>query len=154
MGACEVRRAVVADAAAVHALRRRAIRESAAGLYPPDALERWADGGSEADVRRQIETTAGFVAASGDRVVGWANLDGDEVGQLYVDPDHGGKGTARRLYEAIEALAVARQIRTLTATASLRSIPVFGRFGFTAVLTEDRIYDGLPYRVADMVKAL
>jgi len=55
-----------------------------------------------------IEVTDGFVATVGDAVVGWANLDGDEVAQLSVDPDAGGQGVARRLYETIEALALAK----------------------------------------------
>jgi hypothetical protein len=42
---CDVRRAAVEDAHAVHAVRQRAIRESAAGLYDRDALEAWASGG-------------------------------------------------------------------------------------------------------------
>ena len=52
-----------------------------------------------------IEVTDGFVATVGEAVVGWANLDGNEVDQLYVDPDAGGQGVARRLYETIKALA-------------------------------------------------
>lgn len=38
-----------------------------------------------------IEVTDGFVATVGEAVVGWANLDGDEVDQLYVDPGAGDK---------------------------------------------------------------
>jgi hypothetical protein len=77
-------------------VRQRAIRESAAGLYD-DALEAWASGGSESELRRKIKTTAGFVAVVSGQVVGWANFDGSEVDQLYVDPHHGGVCVARRL---------------------------------------------------------
>jgi len=63
-------------------VRRRAIRASAAGLYDADALEAWASGGSEDELRHKIKTTEGFVAVIGGQVVGWANLDGAEVDQL------------------------------------------------------------------------
>ena len=152
--AADIRRATVEDSHAVHALRQRAIRESAAGLYDADALEAWASGGSEDALRRKIETTAAFVAVFGGQVVGWANLEGAEVDQLYVDPDHGGAGVARRLYETIEELARAEGVPRLTAVASLRAIPAFRRFGFTEVRREDRAYNGHTYRVAAMLKEL
>jgi putative acetyltransferase len=144
----------VEDAHAVCTIRQRAIRESAAGLYPPDALEAWASGGSEPELRRKIESTAGFIAVVGGQMAGWANLAGAEVDQLYVDPDHAGVGVARRLYETIEALARAQGARRLTAVASLRAIPVFRCFGFTEVRREGRAYDGYRYEVADMLKRL
>ncbi len=151
---CDVRRAAVEDLHAVHAVRQRAIRGSAAGLYDPDALEAWASGGLQDELRRKIESTAAFVAVVDGQVVGWANLDGAEVDQLYVDPNHGGVGVARRLYETIEDLARARGAPRLTAVASLRAVPVFRRFGFTEVRREDRSYNGHKYQVADMLKRL
>jgi len=71
---CDVRRASVEDAHVVHAVRQRAIRGSAAGLYDSDALEAWASGSSEAELRRKIETTAAFVAVVDGQVIGWGNL--------------------------------------------------------------------------------
>lgn len=142
------------DAGAVHAVRQRAIRESAAGFYDSDALEAWARGASEGELRDKIQSTAGFVAVVGAEVVGWANLIGVEVDQLYVDPDHGGAGVARRLYETIEALARTQDAVHLTAVASLRAIPVFRRFGFAEVRREERTYNGYAYSVADMDKRL
>lgn len=98
--------------------------------------------------------TVGFVAIVAGQVVGWASLDGAQVDQLYVHPAHGGTGVARRLYEPIEQLAMGNQATQLTAVASLRSIPVFRRFGFTELRRADRSYDGHSFRVADMVKPL
>ncbi|GAA4219136.1 GNAT family N-acetyltransferase [Actinocatenispora rupis] len=149
-----IRTALAADAAAVHALRARAIRISAAGYYAPDALADWASSGSEDALRRKITTADGVVAVLDGRVVGWACLDGAEVDQLYVDPDHGGRGVARLLYAAIEHRATARGVRTLTAVASLRSAPVFLRFGFTEVRREARLFHGYPMTVVDVTKHL
>jgi putative acetyltransferase len=113
----EVRRALPADAVAVIGVIERAIRVSAAGAYPADAVEAWATGRTVEAVRAMIEVTDGFVATVGDDVVGWANLDGDEIDQLYVDPDAGGRGVARRLYETIEAQARADGLDQLQAVA-------------------------------------
>jgi putative acetyltransferase len=138
----------------VHKVRQRAIRESAAGLYDAEALEAWASGGSEDELRCKIATTEGFVAVVRGEVVGWATLDDAEVEQLYVDPDHGGVGLASRLYKTIEDLARAGGAPQLTAVASLRAVPVFRSFGFTEVRREDRSFNGYIFEVADMVKRL
>lgn len=150
----DVRRAAVGDVPAVHEVRQRAIRESAAGLYDAVALEAWASGGSEDELRRKIATTIAFVAVVRGQVVGWATLDGAEVEQLYVDPDHGGTGLAWRLYKTIEDVARTHGAPRLTAVASLRAIPVFRRFGFTELRREDRSFSGQTFEVADMTKRL
>lgn len=149
-----VRRATVADAPAIHALRQRAIRESTAGLYRADATEAWATGSTEDDVRRKIAATAAYVAVHGGEIAGFAALDGAEVDQLYVGPDHGGTGVARRLLEAVEADARSSGLTELTAVASLRARPVFLRLGFTEAGRELRTFNGHAYEVSDVVKRL
>jgi putative acetyltransferase len=149
-----VRRALPADAEAVTGLIERAIRISTAGAYPADAVEAWATGRTAEAVRAMIELTDGFVATVGEAVVGWANLDGDEVDQLYVDPDAGGQGVARRLYETVEALARANGLDQLTAVASLRSEPAFRRFGFREVDTDQVAFNGHTFTVVRMAKQL
>jgi len=149
-----IRRAKAADAPAVHALRQRAIRESTAGLYEPDAVEAWAVGSSEDDVRRKIAATTGFVAVRDGEVVGWAALDGSVVDQLYVRPDHGGSGVARSLYEAVEGHARAQGLPELTAVASLRAAPVFLALGFSETARVRRPIGGHDYEVSEVVKRL
>ena len=101
-----------------------------------------------------IELTDGFVATVGEAVVGWANLDGDEVDQLYVDPDAGGQGVARRLYETVEALARANGLDQLTAVASLRAEPAFHRFRFRKVDAAHVAFNGHTFTVVRMTKRL
>ena len=149
-----VRRALPADAEAVTGLIERAIRISTAGAYPADAVEAWATGRTAEAVRAMIEVTDGFVATLGEAVVGWANLDGDEVDQLYVDPDAGGQGVARRLYETIEALARANRLDQLTSVASLRAEPAFHHFGFREVDTDQVAFNGRTFTVVRMAKHL
>jgi putative acetyltransferase len=149
-----VRRANAADAPAVHALRQRAILESTAGLYEPDAVEAWAAGSSEDDVRRRIAATTGFVAVRDGEIVGWAALEGSEVDQLYVHPDHGGSGVARSLYEAVEDHARTQGLRELTAVASLRAAPVFLALGFSEAARVRRPIGGHEYEVSKVVKRL
>ncbi|MHB1533463.1 MAG: GNAT family N-acetyltransferase [Acidimicrobiales bacterium] len=149
-----VRRALPADAEAVTRVIERAIRVSAAGAYPADAVDAWASGRTVEAVRAMIEVTDGFVATVDQAVVGWANLDGDEVDQLYVDPDAGGQGVARRLYGTIEALARANGLDRLRAVASLRAAPAFRRFRFREVDTDQMAFNGHTFTVVRMAKRL
>ena len=149
-----IRRALSADAEAVHGVIERAIRVSAASVYPDGAVEAWACGRTVVAVRRMIEDTEGFVATVDRAIVGWANLDGDEVDQLYVDPDAGGQGVARRLYEAVERLAWNNGLVELRTVASLRAEVAFRRFGFREVARDDRIFNGETFTVVRMTKYL
>jgi putative acetyltransferase len=149
-----VRRAVPTDAAAVRAVIERAIRVSAAELYPAGAVEAWAAGRAVEAVRRMIEGTGGVVATVDRAIVGWANLDGNEVDQLYVDPDVGGQGVARSLYEAVEQLACSNGVVELRAVASLRAQPVFRRFGFRELTSDERVFNGQTFTVVRMIKHL
>ena len=149
-----VRRAGVADAPGARAVIERAIRGSSRDLYSPEQIEAWAAGGCLEGVRSMIETTAAFVAVSRGRVVGFSNLDNADVDQLYVDPDVDGTGVARKLYDAVEHDAVEHGVATLTATASLRAIPAFRRFGFVERGRVERPFNRATFRVAQMVKHL
>lgn len=75
-------------------------RRGGVSAYPAQSMDAWARGGSRQGVQRMIEATYGFVGVMEETLVGWANLD-QEVDQLYVDPNAGGKGIALRLYEAV-----------------------------------------------------
>ena len=148
------RRAVPADAAAVRGVIERAIRVSAASVYPAGAVEAWASGRTVHDVRRMIEDTEGLVATADRAIVGRANLDGNEVDQLYVDPDSGGRGVARCLYPTVEQLARGNGVVDLRAVASLRAEPVFRRFGFRELARHYRIFNGQTFTLIHMTKNL
>jgi putative acetyltransferase len=153
-GAPRVVRATVDDGRAIAALKASAIRVSAAGYYPPPALEAWASSVSVEAIERAVATTTAYVAMTDIGIVGYSSLRGEEVDQLYVRPDYGGRGVARLLYEHVEAAAVGRGIERLTATASLRSAPVFLRFGFEEDERIERLYDGVPYEVVLVSKRI
>jgi putative acetyltransferase len=153
-GAPRVRRATVDDGRAIAVLKASAIRVSAAGYYPASALEAWASSVSVEAIERAVATTTAYLAVTDHGIVGYCNLMGDEVDQLYVRPDHGGRGVARLLYEHVEAAAVDRGIERLPATASLRSAPVFLRFGFEEDERIERRYQGASFEVVLVSKRI
>jgi putative acetyltransferase len=153
-GALRVVRATIDDVPAIAVLKASAIRVSAAGYYPASALEAWASSVSVEAIERAVATTTAYVAVTEIGILGYSNLVGEEVDQLYVRPDYSGRGVARLLYEHVEAAAVDRGIQRLTATASLRSAPVFLRFGFEEDERIERLYQGVSFEVVLVSKRI
>jgi putative acetyltransferase len=143
--ALRTRPAVPEDAEALYSLSLAAIRQAAAGHYTGAQLEAWAATRSVAGHRRMIERTTAFVAVDehGD-VAGFATLAlqpvdrlaAGEVDQLFVGPEHGGRGAARLLMAEVEAAARAAGLARLVTHASWRAVPVFERLGFVQVEVE------------------
>jgi putative acetyltransferase len=137
-----VRRAVPDDAAALHALSVRAIRESAADVYTGPQLEAWAARRSADGHRRFIEEMQTFVAVRDGVVDGFACLASGPgphdavVDQLFVDPAAGGRGVARLLLSTVDDAARQAGVTRLVTHASWRAAPVFERLGYRRIEVE------------------
>jgi GNAT superfamily N-acetyltransferase len=149
-----IRPALLADGPSIVAMVREAIRVSATAFYSGPQIEAWASGWGEGGIGDLLSNTVAFVAESNGGIVGISNLDGSEVGQLFVRPSHGSRGVARALYEAVEAAARARSVERLTAVASFRSAPVFAKFGFTDDGHVSRAFNGATFDVVLVSKVL
>jgi GNAT superfamily N-acetyltransferase len=69
------------------------------------------------------------VACEGERVVGFAGVDGDYICWLYVDPEHYGRGTGKRLSRRAISLA-GPQAFTVTLAGNARALtPSMGARG-------------------------
>jgi putative acetyltransferase len=140
-----VRPAAIADAGALQALSAASIRQVAASHYSGPQLEAWAASRSVTAHEQMIRETTVLVAVDAENAVaGFASialtptgkLKRGEVDQLFVGPEHGGRGVARRLLEAIEAAATEAGVAELITHASWRAAPVFERLGFRQVEIE------------------
>ncbi len=140
-----VRRAAIADADALQALSRASIRRLAASHYSGPQREAWAATRSVTGHRRMIrETTVLVVVDTAGAVAGFASvaltptgrLQRGEVDQLFVSPEHEGRGVAGLLLRAIEDAAAGAGVTELTTHASWRAVPVFERRGFRQVEVE------------------
>ena len=145
-----VRRAVAGDAPALLAVSLAAIAVSAAGHYDPAQREAWSRRRTLVQHERLVASTATLVAEVGGAVAGFASLaltpvlglERGEVDQLFVHPDHGGRGVARRLLAAVDEVARDGGVDVLHAHASWRAVPVFERAGYARVRTETVVLDG------------
>jgi putative acetyltransferase len=114
----------------------RAIRETASRHYTTAQVEAWAQTDRGVWERRRAEKPT-WVAEVDGEVAGFTDLEPDgHVDMLYVHPNYGGRGVARRLLQTVEAHARTAGINQLYTEASLAARPVFDRQGFEVVEQE------------------
>jgi putative acetyltransferase len=145
-----VRDAVLDDAPALHAIALEAIRVSAATHYTDGQRQAWAARRTVEGHRRFVERSRTLVALVAGEPAGFvsvaltpvASLAAGEVDQLFVHPDHGGRGIASALLARVDRLAADAGLDELVTHASHRAAPVFERGGWRRVEVESVEVDG------------
>jgi GNAT superfamily N-acetyltransferase len=132
------RRADLADLHALWELRTRAIRASCAPHYPASVIEAWCAAPPPDKLPALLEAGGALVEEENGAVLGYAilNLETGELDAAFVDPAHQGRGIARRLLAALDAMAIERGLRRLFLSSSLNAVPAYERAGYVAVRRE------------------
>ena len=121
------------DAAPTHAVYRSAILRTASADDEPSQIAAWA-GDEHPDLERWDARRAAahtFVAIVDGKVVGFVDLlDDGLVGMLFVHPEVGRRGVARRLVDTVKQEARSAGLSTLHTHASRTARPAFERLGF------------------------
>ncbi|MGO1119361.1 GNAT family N-acetyltransferase [Rhodovibrionaceae bacterium A322] len=124
-------------------LFRLAVQEGAKAHYSQAERDAWAPAELDRDRLNQKNLDNHLVLAveggdAEDLLLGFADLTEEgEIDRLFVHPDHHRKGVARALYQALEAEARQRGLRTLTSHASYLARPFFESQGFTMVRRQE-----------------
>lgn len=132
------RRAGLADLHALWQLRTRAIRAGCAAHYPDAIIDAWCAAPPPDKLPALLEAGGGLVEEDDGSMLGYAILD-LETGELdaaFVDPAHQGRGIAKRLLAALDAMAIERGLGRLFLSSSLNAVPVYERAGYVAVRRE------------------
>lgn len=119
-------------------LRTRAVRITCASHYPPDIIDAWCATPAPERLPALIEAGGALVADEAGRMRGYAILDleSGEVDAVFVEPDQQGRGIARALMAALEAMALRHGLRRLFLSASLNAVPFYQRAGFVPLREE------------------
>jgi putative acetyltransferase len=155
MAAFTIRPAELADAEAMCALHKAAVRALCVGAYSGEEIEAWLSDREPAGFR-QAMTQGGetmLVAERGGAVVGFASINGTVLFGLYVDPARG-RGAGRLLLAAVEDEVQRRGAAVLSLQATLNAVPFYRKHGF---MRQDRSTvrrGGRDLAVLDMTKAL
>lgn len=132
------RRAEPADLPALWALRTRAIRAGCAGHYPPGVIDIWCEAAPPETMAALIAAGGALVEEDAGQLLGYAilNLDTGELDAAFVDPAQQGRGVARRLLAALDAMALRHGLRRLFLSSSLNAVPAYERAGYVALRRE------------------
>lgn len=155
MAAFTIRPAGLADAEALCALHKAAVRRLCLGAYTSEEIEAWLAEREPAGFR-QAMTDGGetmLVAERDGAVAGFASIKGTVLFALYVDPARG-RGAGRLLLAAVEDEVRRRGAAVLSLQATLNAVPFYRKHGF---MRQDRSTvrrGGRDLAVLDMIKVL
>lgn len=132
------RQAEPADLHALWELRTRAIRATCAAHYPDATIDAWCAAAPPDKLPALLEAGGALVEEEDGQLLGYAILDlrTGELDAAFVDPAHQGRGIARRLLAALDAMALERGLRRLFLSSSLNAAPFYERAGYVALRRE------------------
>jgi putative acetyltransferase len=155
MAAFTIRPATLADAEALCALHKAAVRALCLGAYSADEIEAWLRDREPARYRHAMRDGGQtmLVAELDGVVAAFASIRESMLFGLYVDPARG-RGAGRLLLAAAEDEARRRGAAVLKLQATLNAVPFYRKHGF---MRQDRSTvrrGGRDLAVLDMIKAL
>ena len=131
----QIRPGVEADAEAICVMHIRSIRELCAPDYTPEQIEAWAGPKLAAHYLEPIRGNRLVVAEQRGRVVGMGDyhVARNEICAVYVDPDFGGQGIGRALFQVVTKALKARGFKDAVLDASLTSVGFYKAMGCRVV---------------------
>lgn len=159
MGDVRFRQARAADAGAIVALKRAAIRQLAGWTYGDAQIEAWApDDDALADFEAAIDHDrfSVTVAETDDGLAGYGvlNLDAQRIDAAYVDPAFARGGIATTLVRQLETSARLAGIDELEIVASHNATEFYAGLGYWRFGDTTRAIDGETLEFAVMRKSL
>ena len=134
---------------------------SFASLFEPGVVERMDPLGRLDRFRFWLSPDSGMrtvVAAQGGVVVGHVIVEGNEIVHLFIDPDHQGAGTGRKLLGVGEGLIVEAGFGDAELHTMVGNEPALGLYASAGWLLTDRLihsaHDGVEYDEHVLVKQL
>jgi len=125
-----------ADAPAISKTIIKTLRESNAGDYPAEILDRVMESFSPSKILRLLAERQVLVAALDSQIVATASLDRDVVRSVFVDPNFQGMGIGRQLMERIQSLAVGAGFELLRVPSSITAEGFYASLGFKKIRDE------------------
>ncbi len=153
-----LREAGTSDAAAIAAIHEAAVRGAAAGAhYGKAQIDAWAQPHALSRLRQQIGSRRFLVAAAGDQLIAYAQLDlqAAVIRSVYVLPSFARKGVGRRLTQTLIEAARDAGLERLEIDSSLNAVPFYEALGFRRLEEVDHeLRGGVALRCVRMEKLL
>lgn len=130
-----LRFAEISDAPRILQIRVAAIRELASSHYLAKEIEDWCNARTAETYHAAIEHQAVLVEEVDEGIIAFGHLNQKTafVEALYVSPPYSRQGIGLKVLRALEALALAYGIKTLTLDASLNAVEFYRRAGYLPI---------------------
>ncbi len=121
------------DLPAIMAIFQQAIEAIPDHLYPAQQRKLWIGREDVSGWRTRLVNSDCWVMEQDGEIIGFCSTSPlcDHVDLLYVHPDHQGQGVAGDMLAFLLDQAIRAEVETVTAKASLCSLPLFLKHGFT-----------------------
>lgn len=142
------------DAKAVCEIIRRCDMEIASKDYPKKIIEWWISKTTPEKILKNSKIRQCFVAVYGKKVVGYGDLEKDEMKRLHIIPEFQRKGIGTKLINEIEKFAIKEKIPKLILESTINAEKFYKKCGFKKVETKNCEYDGETFKLILMEKKL
>jgi putative acetyltransferase len=127
--AVRIRRALPGDIDAIYRTHCDSVEKLCGGEYDARQIAMWMDGRSPAGYLDAIARGELWVAEL-DGIVGFAEIEGNEMSKLFVAGDHSGQQIGARLLDCALAAIAAGGASHARLEATLTAVPFYERQGF------------------------
>lgn len=144
------------DVTAIIAMIQKTHRISFGKIYPQALIDLFCEKYAPENFKIKMKTITYLVATPLDSntILGIIGLKDNQLRTFFVDPDFQGQGIGRKLYNAIEAVAIKRGLHTLILEGSPLGEPIYKHLGFRYIKTLHKQRAGITYTDAYMTKKL
>ena len=130
------------------------IRKCYPRIYAPEVVRFFLDYHSIAAIERRMNAGIVIVLKEEGQIRGTGFLTGEEMGGVYVDPRHQGKGYGTAIIEYLIGVALANEVKRIWLDATPIAKPLYERLGFQVVSPMTQMVGIVPLHYFKMEKFL
>jgi GNAT superfamily N-acetyltransferase len=128
-----IRQAIKLDAAPIHELHQRSVRQLCSEAYSKEIIEGWLANRTPQGYLPGIDRGEMYVAEIDGRVVGFGHAVPGEIAAIYVDPAFTRRGIAKQLLQHGMNMATAGDSKAVKIDSTLNARPFYESCGFRFV---------------------
>ncbi|MEJ7805973.1 MAG: GNAT family N-acetyltransferase [Telluria sp.] len=127
--ALNIRRATLSDSEAIYRVHRDSVEQLCGAHYDARQLAMWLDGRTPAVYQAAIDRGQLWVAER-HNIIGFVEIDGDELSKLFIAGAHSGQGVGTRLLCVAMDAITAGGAAQAHLEATVGAVPFYERHGF------------------------